>query len=581
MRFDERYGNAITHITAALLKAKEDPDNKDEALEAQKKQAIGEVCSSYWTWLAESLGEIIRNNGDTTPFIEENADLLDYGITPLLVDTAAKKSAIVDCDVQDCRIQVRTVSQWLKELLQKVKQGDKLEKLARDHKLKGLEHKKMMNEIADVQATRRSMIEDMYFKPADCAKSLTELESADNMLLENVRKKKEISKGAFLSVDQKRLHVKQQIELQKKLEFSASYISTLPNKDGSNEVKMMTKNLHEQLFVKVVDLEAVIKRLAEELEAMQKKSDEMPPGEIEARITEELEYIRDLTRLSAKRLSLDPFPLLKPDDKVFALSALNKSLNQITEFDPRIFKNDRVPLFGRPYVFIVPGTGNAIYDWKNNCIILPTVAPGGNFMGSLATGIIEYRLDVDEDKALLNSFNKLPEMITIRSIIDLKAKLVKNYIIWMTSEYNGFRIMSKENKKWFEQEIGPSKNDIFIPLEFQSYTMTSMEFNKLFEELSARLKGAEEGGYEPDAKDLWAGSLLYYDMGKPEKALPLIEKYVKAKPDDLMGWYNLGHIAMKQMNRTVAREAFSAFCKMDTQSWWSKAVRDHLRNLGT
>jgi tetratricopeptide (TPR) repeat protein len=579
MRFEEQFASALAVLKEDSQRPRDETPSEEAA--AKRKQAIGEVCSSYWTWFADSLGEIIRANGDTTPFINENADLIDFGIHEQLVSAAEKKAAIVDCEMEGCRIQVRTVSQWLKELLQKVRQGDKMEKLSHDHKLQQIQQRKLMKEIADLQTERRAKIEDMYFKPTDPAKSLAELESADGMLLESLRKKREISKGAFLSVDQKRLHVKQQIDLQKKLEFANTFIATLPSKEGSAEVKRLTKTLHEDLFNKVVDAESVMKRMADELEAMQKKSDEMPASEVENRISEELEYIRDLTRLSAKRLSLDPFPLLKPEDKVFALSALNKSLNQISEFDPRIFKNDRVPLFGRPYVFIVPGTGNAIYDWKNNCIILPTIAPGGNFMGSLATGIIEYRLDVDEDKALLNSFNELPDMKTIRSIIDLKAKLVKNYIIWMTSEYNGYRILSKDLKKWFEYEIGPPKNDIFTPLEFQSYTMTSMEFHKLFDEVAARLKSAEDRGAEPDPSDLWAGSLMYYEQGKPERALPLIEKYVKVKPDDLMGWYNLGHMAMKQMNRTLARDAFNAFCKMDTQSWWSKVARDHLRNLGT
>ena len=29
----------------------------------------------------------------------------------------------------------------------------------------------------------------------------------------------------------------------------------------------------------------------------------------------------------------------------------------------------------------------------------------------------------------------------------------------MTSEYKGFRILSKDIKEWFEREIGPSKNE--------------------------------------------------------------------------------------------------------------------------
>jgi tetratricopeptide (TPR) repeat protein len=182
---------------------------------------------------------------------------------------------------------------------------------------------------------------------------------------------------------------------------------------------------------------------------------------------------------------------------------------------------------------------------------------------------------------LITSFNQLPDNKTIRSIIQIKAKLVKEYIIWMTSEYNGYRILSKDSKKWFEQEIGPSRNDIFTPLEFQSYTMTSMEFNKLFDDVTARIKEAEENETEATPEDLWAGALLFYQMGKPERALPLFEKYAKAKPDDIKGQYNLGFAAMKQMNRPLAREAFGTYSKMDTQSWWSKLVRDHLRNLGT
>ncbi|MDR0330916.1 MAG: hypothetical protein LBH93_04315 [Chitinispirillales bacterium] len=564
MKFNEQFANALAQL-------REDP---------QSKPAVGEICSSFWSWLAEGLGEIILANGDTNPFIEENINLIDFGIEGTLIDAAAVRATIADCDISGCRIKVRTVSEWLREILQKARAGDKVEKLEHEYKLQQLQTSKIQHEIKHIQGDRRALIENMHYRPTDPAKQLAELDATENMLLDSIRKKKEISKGAFLSVEEKRLHVKQQVELQKKLEAANKFIAALPNQEGSAEAKKMTKAIHDDLFVKLVDSETAEKKLADDLGALQKKSAEMPLSEIENRITEDLEYIRDLTRLSAKRLSLDPFPLIREGDKVFSLALLNKSLNQITEFDPHIFHNDRVPLFGRPYVLLIPGTGNAIYDWKNNCIILPMVPPGGNFMGSLATGIIEYRLDVDEEKKLLTSYNQLPDLKAIRSIIQLKTKLIKEYIIWMTSEANGFRILSKESKNWFEHEIGPSKNDIFTPLELQSYTMTSIEFNKLFDDTTARIKEAEEAGTEPSADDLWTASLLHFQMGKPERSLPLIEKYMKLRPDHLMGWYNLGYISMKQMNRTQARDAFNAYCKMDTQSWWSKVVRDHLRNLG-
>jgi len=564
MEFKEQFASALK-----LIKA--DPENK---------QPVAEVSNAFWSWLTDSLGEIIRENGDVNPFIDANADLLDFGICPELVDVAAMRAAIADCNIESCRIKVQTVSQWLKELMQKIRSGDKVEKLERDIKVEKHQHKKLLDEISEIQRDRRSKIENMYFRPTDPAKSLAELENTEKLQLDSIRKKKDISKGAFLTVEQKREHMKQQLDLQKKLDFAAAFINTLPNKDGSTEVKQLTKRI-EELFIKVVDVEAGLKKLTDELEVLQKKSSEMSTAEIETRVTEDIEYIRELVKLSAKRMSIEPFPLARPESKIFAMSMLLSSLNQITEFDPHIFHNDRVPLFGRPYVLLVPATCNAIYDWKNNCIVLPTMPPGGNFMGSLATGIIEYRLDADEEKKILTSFNQLPDLKTVRSIIQLKARLIKEYIIWMTSEYNGYRILSKESKNWFEHEIGPSKNDIFTPLELQSYTMTSMEFNKMFDDIMERLKEAEEseGKIQPAADDLWAGAILLFQQGKPEKACPLLEQLVKIQPDNKMAWYNLGFVAMKHMNRSLAKEAFNTFCKMDTQSWWSKAARDQLRNL--
>jgi len=566
MEFNEKFA-------AALKLLKEDPENK---------QPVVEVSTSFWTWLGESLGEIIQGNGDVDPFIDANADLIDFGLCSKLVDVAAIKPTIADADMVGCRIRLQTISQWLKELLQKIRQGDKVEKLERDIKVQQIQQKKFLDEISDIQKERRDKIENMYFRPTDPAKSLGELENTEKLQLDSIRKKKDISKGTFMSAEQRREHVKQELELKKKLEFAAAFIATLPNKDGSTEVKNMTKSI-EALFVKVVDVEAGLKKLTDDLEVVQKQSAEMSVSEIETRITEELDYIHDLVKLSAKRLSIEPFPLVRPGDKVFTMSMLLKSLNQITEFDPHIFHNDRVPLFGRPYVLLVPATGNAIYDWKNNCIILPSIPPGANFMGSLATGIIEYRLDADEEKKILTSFNQLPDLKTMRSIVQLKARLIKEYIIWMTSEYNGYRILSKESKNWFEHEIGPSKNDIFTPLEFQSYTMSSIEYNKLFDDTTARLKEAEdsEGKIEPTPEDLWAGSLLLYQQGKFDKACPLLEKLVKLQPKNAMAWYNLGFVALKNMNRSLSRDAFNTFCKMDTQSWWSKAARDQLRNLGS
>jgi len=163
MEFNERFASALKLY-------KEDPENK---------QPVAEIASSFWTWIGESLGEIIQKNGDVNPFIDANADLMDFGLCSKLVDVAAMKAAIADTSMETCRIHVRTISQWLKDLLQKIRQGDKVEKLERDIKVQTLQQKKFLTEISEIQQERRSKIENMFFRPTDPAKSLGELENTE------------------------------------------------------------------------------------------------------------------------------------------------------------------------------------------------------------------------------------------------------------------------------------------------------------------------------------------------------------------------------------------------------------------
>ncbi|MDR2728153.1 MAG: hypothetical protein LBB56_03405, partial [Chitinispirillales bacterium] len=421
--------------------------------DSQDKKASSAICSSYWSWLSASIGVLIRSKADITPFLEENSDLINFGIHPDLVDAAKTKAAIANCNIDSCRIKVRTATQWISELVQKIREGEEQGRLQKDIEAVEDENRKVQTEIIRLRNERRKRIMVMYSNTPEASKSADNLETIDDLNFESIKQKKAISAGAFLSVDQKREHVKQQLELQKKLDYAASYISMLPDKEGGpSEMKKLVKQLDE-FFGRSAEIEIKLKKLYEKLQEVQKKQARVPVGEIELKVTDELDYMRDLTRLAAKRIGLEAFPLIRGEDKVFSLNSLNASLNQITEFDPYIFKNGRVPLFGRPYVLLMPGIGNGVFDYKNNCIVLPVIAPGGNFMGSLANGIIDYRLDADEDKALLTSYNQLPDLKNVRSIIALKASLTKDYITWMTSEYKGFRILSKEAKNWFEYEV--------------------------------------------------------------------------------------------------------------------------------
>ena len=246
------------------------------------------------------------------------------------------------------------------------------------------------------------------------------------------------------------------------------------------------------------------------------------------------------------------------------------------EFDPVLFKNSRVSLFGKPGIILVPGIGNSLYDWKNNCLIVPLMIQGDNHMASIASGIIEYRLDVDEDKLMLTSYNQLPEMKGIKSTLQLKSHLTKDYITWMTSEYAGYRILVRSAKDWFEHEVAPPKNEIFCPARYSTFNMTAAESKTMLATIEERMAGGLENCTD---EELWAGSILFYNQGQFENALKLSIALASRTTAHKMIPYNIGQIATKLHKKQDAIAGFKEFISKNPQSWWSRLAQEHLRRL--
>jgi len=333
-----------------------------------------------------------------------------------------------------------------------------------------------------------------------------------------------------------------------------------------------------ELLEKSVVSDDQINEKQRELLAIADQNQKLSPLEVEGRVRTEIEYIRDLVKLVARRLHLESCSLLKPDDPFFTLDTIHECFDRIFEFDPMLFNNERVSYIGKPSVLLVPGNGNALYDWKNNQIVIPLVPPGGNFMGSIATGIVEYRIDVDEEKKMMHSYQKTPENKTVKSIVTLRANLTKDYMRWMTSEYAGFKVLSKDSRLWFEHEIGPRKSEIFCPQELQPFAMNQKRFSEAFEAVKKRIK--ENGdAYATRPDDLWAGSVMACQLGKYEDALKYLDELTDKNPDHKFAWYNLGMICMKNMRGQDSQKAFKQFMLKGSRSWWTAVAAEHLRHL--
>ena len=558
-------------FTKALTAYQETPDQ------------TGVFDSPFWAMIIENVCEHVRSEGSIDAFLRDFGSFFNYGICKeISADPQSQIQCIEDSAPKNSPLSFCTFSLWLKDQIDKIRQSDKRDTLIKEFRTNQIQLSKNLREVQSLRNQRSAklvqLIESSLSPNAqtDLKVLLDELTIIDESQLDSIRLKKAISKGTFFSVEQKRENAQHENRLSKASDKLKAFLDCYPPNEMVTEIRQFTSALSEMLQ-KIADLEQVLEKNQIDIESLEKKQAELSPIEFENKVREELEHIRDLTRLSAKRMHLENCPILVPGKSFLSYSKIIECLNRILEFDPRIFKNDRAAFLGKPQVVLVPGCGNALYDWKNNSIVIPLTCASENPMASISSGMIEYRLDADEEKLLLNSYHQLPETKTIRSTVQLKTQLAKDYTTWMTSEYMGYRVLPKSVKEWFEREIGPNKNEIFIPQAYQPFNFSGNEFNKLTKTIDERI--CEKGPEEAQTHDLWIGSILFHLQGNDQRAYDLMLVLLKRDITDPMVFYNFGQIASKLYARSNAIKGFSEFISRIPQCWWTRVAGDHLRNI--
>jgi tetratricopeptide (TPR) repeat protein len=539
----------------------------------------------YWTILEEEVINHVHEKMDLNAFLSKESDFINYGIAGEVLDNASEIGKVFhDVKAADAHLKVYVVTDWLLDAFTKTLSGDKKEALEKEIRQTEVYIKRLENEISGIERQRKDTVLGGLYKdavpnllPATLQTNLDKIHLADKLHRQNSRTKKTISKGVFLSVKDKRLYCEQEKEHAEILEQIEAFLGTIDSRETIAAVKHNTGQINEN-YAKIIDAEDAIARMRRDISEVAKKQQQISPLEIEAVLRNEMEYVRDLAKLSAKRLHNESGSILRPEDKFISIQELTTCIDRVVEFDPGIFDNTRVSIFGLPSVLVVPCNGNALFDWKNNMIIVPLVPPAGNFMASIAFGMIEYRLDVDEEKQLLTSYNKLPQHKNVKSIFSLKNNLTKDYITWMTSEYKGYKTLPKEVRKWFEHEVAPNKNEIAVPLEFRPSLLGGDAFIKKCKDIEALLK--EDRGACPE-NALWEGSIVSYQQGKFERCLELLKAMIAKNSDHVTALYNAAQACMRLMRKQEAVDYFNEYYKRNPQSWWASVATEHIRRLQT
>ncbi len=539
---------------------------------------VRELGTSYWEALSKSLGDCFRSGQDAKSFIQENRSFIDYGLVPEIRDSVEVEQHAPD--TQSTPVEIQSMSDWLSWTIDQMTGAHREEALRRDIGREKMQMQKLQNEFSSQQSARKDILIQQISMTGGMdswsREAIAALPETDSLTMDIARFRQSTARGTVLSAEDRRAAAAREADAQQRAGNADALLSRIASEPFRAEVRSINRRISE-LVAEIVKHEGKIASLESDVENLQHEQESKSPLELENSLSSELDYLRDLIRLSSKRMHADSCSILRPDDVVFSPAKVQECLKTILEMDPRLFRNDRASFLGKPTMVLVPGNGKSLYDWKNNRFVVPLVPPAGKFIDSFVSAVIEYRLDVDDDKTMLTSYCKLPHMKGVRSLFQIKSNFTKDYTTWIISEANGFKVLPRETRAWFEHEVAPQKNDIYCPQEFQPFNVSQSEFQRMLEHVEEKLSG--DSPEEQRAEDLWACSILSFQQGKTDRALECIKEFVSHKPEQPFGQYNLGQIAMAASSKPEAISGFTEFSKLNQRSWWAGVARDHLRRL--
>ncbi len=574
-----------------------------EKLDPEIVKAIDNICkdpndsrakyavnSYYWKRITDIVKEKAGGGKNQELDLSSYRMLIDFGLLDkkLLEDKESvleDAAAVIDEKEDTGESGFYYLSTWLSSQYKILLNFNKKEDL--EKKIRNQEHKikKTSEQLRNLQnarvglfknAVKTHLLSIKQFSNArldSFTKKLDTLKIREDFLMKSLIRKRKISSGVFMSLEEKRAHIKKEEELNDLTKQQTGIIADARNEIVEKNILKIGEKI-EGFISDIVEGNERVEKIKKDLNTLSEETAKLTPAEVEKNLTEEIEYLRDLSKLSANRLRIEPVSVLFGKNKIIKKSDVDTYINRIVEFDPKLFMNSRVSIFGKPGVVIIPGKGNGLYDWKNNVLIIPTM-PSTSLEISVINAVVEYKIDVDDEKRMMFSYNQIKEYSGIKSGWTLREKFTKDYITWMTYEYKGYKVLSKDVRAWFEREVGPNKTELVIPMEYSAFQMSKAKYEKLFEDLKE--KYGEKGSN--DIEVCFGLGTIYAQEEKWEDAIKCFTRCFELDKTFKVGHYNLALSCEKGFMKQDAIKHFNQFIKLNPSSWWSGVARDHLMKL--
>jgi tetratricopeptide (TPR) repeat protein len=260
--------------------------------------------------------------------------------------------------------------------------------------------------------------------------------------------------------------------------------------------------------------------------------------------------------------------------RILTKSRAARAMMRIEEFDPKLYDN-RIAMYKHvPYVLIFPYRGRPFMMLEKNLVVLPAFCPRP-IERTLAHAFAIYRIKCDVNNRLRNSYSDAQTSQAFLKTGDFVNSFTNAYMEWVV---NGTRMRSQlppDIRRWFNQEIAPSTNNLIIPSWYKMKDLRDFNLRNNIDECNRQIKNNPE-----DAESYFKLGIILYLQNNLIAAANTNIQAIKADPQFSKAHYNLGLVLERLDLRQKAKKVWRNFLVVEKDSWWSLSARRHLAKLG-
>lgn len=537
------------------------------------KEIIDSLHSSFWQSLTTILVSYITEETKENFIIPKSLERwVNFGLISDVVCPDHEKVVCLDkeipADKKDVYAEYKVfyLSDWLKKLYDHDLRLEKKQKLETDVK-------KAKKALEDYPASLERCMRrrDDFLSRFPEAKTVNEIShKIDTCLPEFSYIKDKIDHSKRVTTQERIRYVQLTEEITKLREWRAKEQQAISSKVPQHQMMRLDREIESIIMMKP-DLQKRLDGAKKVLQDDLDWRDSITISNCREMLRESIRRVRTMSDLAARRSRGKPCSIMRHGGKIPSAVDIADAIENVLEIDPTLFTGTGGRHAKFPLILVVPAFGDGVFDFEFNVLMIPIFNSGG-LLRSIATALIEFKLDSPVGNRFRESYLRLNKNKGVKSSMQVRDRLVKDYLDWVVKEANGYQVMDAETRKWFIETVAPSMFALKHPRRIGEFA--AADAPTLIEEYDKRIEA------NPDDFDAhFRLGVVCWRIGNYAKASIAFRHAVELNSESADACYNAGMGAFKTGQKQKAINYWRKYLRVDKMSFWTTRVQKFLSTI--